>query len=149
MYPLTWEVFLDDVFLDGVRLPPSQFSTPDIQLSALIDTVRFLCLYLVSLAFTHYNYNQGNSLIRGPSDVVGIISSILGPEFPCNEPHTLAFSIGGQMFPVDPRDLIQPTYDNDASTCTTKLASANTPVVGRFLYSWSLGAPFLKRQVGC
>lgn len=52
------------------------------------------------------------------------------------------------MFPVDPRDLIQQVYDNDASTCTTQLSSANTPVVGRFLYSWSLGAPFLKGQVG-
>ena len=45
VYPYTWDVFLDDVFLDGVRLPRSQLSTPDIQLSALIDTVRFIYLY--------------------------------------------------------------------------------------------------------
>ena len=146
MYPLTWEVFLDDVFLDGVRLPRSQLSAPDIPLSALIDTVRLICLYPVSLPFAHYN--QGNSLIRGPSDIVDVITSTLGPEFPCNEPHTLAFSIGGKMFPVDPRDLIQQAFGNDASTCTTKLSSANTPVAGRFLFSWSLGAPFLKGQVG-
>ncbi|KAF8347580.1 aspartic peptidase domain-containing protein [Amanita rubescens] len=121
VYPMTWEVFLDDVYLDGQRLPRSQLSSPDIELSALIDT--------------------GNTFIRGPSDVVEFITSTLGPQFPCNEPHTLAFSIGGQMFPVDPRDLIQQV---DVSMCAATLSTANTPVVGRFLYSWSLGAPFLK-----
>lgn len=56
MYPLTWEVFLDDVYLDGQRLPPSQLSTPEIQLSALIDTVRILCiLYPVSLVLLIIN----------------------------------------------------------------------------------------------
>ncbi len=39
---MTWEVFLDDVYLDGQPLPRSQLSSPDIKLSALIDTVRFL-----------------------------------------------------------------------------------------------------------
>ncbi|KAK2459962.1 hypothetical protein APHAL10511_007968 [Amanita phalloides] len=124
VYPITWEVFLDDVYLDGRRLPPSQLSMPDIQLSALIDT--------------------GNSIIRGPLDVLDYITSILGNEFPCNEPHELSFSIGGKMFPVDPRDLIMQVYEDNVSICTAKLLSTTTPTIGRFLYSWSLGTPFLK-----
>jgi hypothetical protein len=39
VYPISWEIFLDDVFLDGERLPRSTLSSP-ISPSALIDTVR-------------------------------------------------------------------------------------------------------------
>lgn len=38
-YPITWEVFVDDVYLDGVKLPRSNLSSPLIAVSALIDTV--------------------------------------------------------------------------------------------------------------
>jgi hypothetical protein len=68
VYPYTWEVFLDDVFLDGVRLPRSQLSTPDIQLSALIDTVRFIYLYpvswllLITIRETHLSVDPLTSL---------------------------------------------------------------------------------------
>ncbi|KIL64999.1 hypothetical protein M378DRAFT_77450 [Amanita muscaria Koide BX008] len=124
VYPITWEVFLDDVYLDGIKLPRSQLTSPDIQLSALLDT--------------------GNSIIRGPSDVVQFITATLGSVFPCDEPHTLSFSIGGHLFPVDPRDFVFSVNDNDVSTCAMNIAPTNTPHTGGFLFSWSLGDPFLK-----
>ena len=40
VYPLVWEIPVDDVYLDGVKLPRSTLSPPSISLSALIDTVR-------------------------------------------------------------------------------------------------------------
>lgn len=43
-YPIAWEVFVDDVFLDGEKLPRSTLSPPSIALSALIDTVSGLSL---------------------------------------------------------------------------------------------------------
>lgn len=36
---MTWEVFMDDVYFDGLKLPRSALPSPNIQLSALIDTV--------------------------------------------------------------------------------------------------------------
>lgn len=39
LYPIAWEIPLDDVYLDGVKLARSMLST-DISLSALLDTVR-------------------------------------------------------------------------------------------------------------
>ncbi|KAF9002527.1 aspartic peptidase domain-containing protein [Cyathus striatus] len=122
-YPIAWEVFIDDVFLDGVRLPRSNLSSSTIELSALVDT--------------------GNSLIRGPEDVVQTIQSIIGSRFACNDPHTLAFQIGGKMFPVDPRDFIRQVYDHEVSTCASTVVSTDPPGNG-YLFSWSLGMPFLK-----
>ncbi|KAG6872207.1 hypothetical protein C0995_011970 [Termitomyces sp. Mi166 len=125
VYPISWEVFLDDVYLDGNKLPRSSLSPSTIALSTLVDT--------------------GNSLIRGPSDVVSTINFQLGGTFPCNEPHTLAFQIGGKMFPVDPRDFITQVNLDDVDSCTANLAATDPPQEGQFLYSWSLGDPFLKR----
>jgi len=128
VYPITWEIPLDDVYLDGVKLARSTLST-NISLSALLDT--------------------GNSIIRGPSDVVNTILTQLGGDgkgnFPCSDPHTLAFEFGGKMFPVDPRDFIQQTYNDSVATCSPTLAATDTPTIGSgYLYSWSLGDPFLK-----
>ena len=39
MYPLTWEVPLNDVYLDSVKLPKSTLSSPFISLSTLINNV--------------------------------------------------------------------------------------------------------------
>lgn len=39
LYPVTWEIPLDDVYLDGIKLARSAL-TPKISLSALLDTVR-------------------------------------------------------------------------------------------------------------
>jgi phytepsin len=39
LYPLAWEVPLDDVYLDGQKLPRSTLSPSDISLTALVDTV--------------------------------------------------------------------------------------------------------------
>ncbi|KAG1779953.1 aspartic peptidase domain-containing protein [Suillus placidus] len=126
-YPIAWEVPVDDVFLDGVKLPRSQLSSGNISLSALIDT--------------------GNSLIRGPPDVISYIQNMLGgPHFACSLPHTLAFQIGGRMFPVDPRDFINQVRSGNAQVCGANLAQTDVPVLGGggYLYSWSLGDPFLK-----
>lgn len=134
-FPITWEVFLDDVFLDGVVLPRSNLSSSTIKLSALVDT--------------------GNSLLRGPADVVSAIytslsggsvgGSPVSETFSCSTPHTLSFSIGGKLFPVDPRDFIRQAFVGDASRCTANLVSTDAPVEGKgYLYSWSLGDPFLK-----
>ncbi|KAF9500304.1 acid protease [Pleurotus eryngii] len=125
-YPMTWEVFMDDVYFDGVKLPRSALPSPNVQLSALIDT--------------------GNSLIRGPADVVANIFSKLGSnQFDCSVPHTLAFQINGTFFPVDPRDFITSVSRDSADKCFANLVETDTPVEGEnYLYSWSLGAPFLK-----
>ncbi|KZV76796.1 acid protease [Peniophora sp. CONT] len=123
-YPLAWEVPVDDVYLDGQRLPRSNLSSANIALTALIDT--------------------GSSLVRGPADVLALIYSRIGGEdYPCKAAHTLAFSIAGQLFPIDPRDFGSQSYDDSPATCTPALAPADPPG-GGFLYSWSLGDPFLK-----
>ncbi|THG96042.1 hypothetical protein EW026_g5721 [Hermanssonia centrifuga] len=124
IYPLVWEIPIDDVYFDDVKLPRSSLSPPSISLSALIDT--------------------GNSLIRGPQDVIAQIHSSLGGEdFDCGMPHNLTFQIGGKLFPVDPRDFIHQSFTDSVQQCTTALAVTDPPGDG-FLYSWSLGDPFLK-----
>jgi hypothetical protein len=125
-YPIAWEVFVDDVFLDGVRLPRSNLSSPSIELSALLDT--------------------GNSLLRGPDDVVQHIQNTIGTRFACNQPHTLSFQIGGKMFPVDPRDFIRQAQSDDVSLCGSTLTSTDPPGSG-YLFSWSLGMPFFEGGV--
>ncbi|KAF8628287.1 hypothetical protein AX17_005991 [Amanita inopinata Kibby_2008] len=127
VYPIAWEVFLDDVYFDGELLPRSKLFSADIQPSALVDT--------------------GNSLIRGPADIVDVIYTKVGRNFPCDKPHSLSFSIGGKLFPVDPMDFAQADEDNP-SKCSPKLVATDSPTVGGYLYSWSLGDPFLKRWVG-
>ncbi|KAH9476110.1 Cathepsin E-B [Psilocybe cubensis] len=126
VYPITWEVMLDGVFFDGELLPLSSLSDSSIQLSALIDT--------------------GNSLIRGPADVIDQIQKKLGVNglFPCSIPHTLAFKIGGQMFPVDPRDFVSQAFQNNVKTCSSNLVATDAPSVGGYQFGWSLGTPFLK-----
>jgi len=143
MYPMTWDVPIDDVLLDGQKLPRSTLSSPNISLSALIDTVGRSSLYSSNLYST---VAQGNSLIRGPLDVMQAIDASLGSTFPCSTPHTLTFQIGGKLFPVDPRDFITQADTNSVAACVTNLAPTDPPVEGKgFLHSWSLGDPFLKR----
>ncbi|KAH8809518.1 aspartic peptidase domain-containing protein [Flagelloscypha sp. PMI_526] len=112
-YPITWETYLHDVYLDGHKLPRSNLSSPAIPLSALVDT--------------------GNSLIRGPPNIVSHIYHILnrGPAetFPCDTPHMLAFEIGGRMFPVDPRDFISQAFENQVELCTANLVDTDVPVL--------------------
>jgi len=124
-YPIAWELFIDDVYLDGVRLPRSNLSSPNIKLSALVDT--------------------GNSLLRGPADVVNTINSRIGKIFPCSTPHTMAFSIGGKLFPIDPRDFATPATDGRLNGCVSNVVETDPPVEDRgYQYSWSLGDPFIK-----
>ncbi|KAK0493551.1 aspartic peptidase domain-containing protein [Armillaria luteobubalina] len=126
-YPINWEIFIDAVYLDGQKLNRSSLASSDIAVSGLIDT--------------------GNSLVRGPSDVIDAISTQLGgTEFPCSTPHTLAFQIGGKMFPIDPRDFINQAFADNVDVCAANIAVTDTPVLGGGgpLYSWCLGDPFLK-----
>ncbi|KAJ7489027.1 aspartic peptidase domain-containing protein [Mycena latifolia] len=126
-YPIAWELFVDDVYLDGARLPRSNLSSSNIKLSALVDT--------------------GNSLLRGPADVVAAITARLGNDgtFSCSTPHTLAFSIGGKLFPVDPRDFASQKFDGELADCIANVVETDAPVEGKgYQYSWSLGDPFLK-----
>ncbi len=76
---------------------------------------------------------------------------MVGENFDCSIPHNLSFEIGGVQFPVDPRDFAHPAsvipgtlYPNQLARCTTVLAATDPPGNGGFLYSWSLGDPFLK-----
>ncbi|KAM5543426.1 hypothetical protein V8D89_002677 [Ganoderma adspersum] len=136
-YPLRWEIPLDGVYLDGEKLADTTQKASGISqpsLSALIDT--------------------GNSLVRGPSDVVSSVlskvstvyaaNSSQSPVLPCASAHRLAFQIGGKLFPVDPRDFITQNTVHDASTCVAgNVVSTDAPSSGA-LFSWSLGDPFLK-----
>ena len=44
---MTWEISIDDVYLDGERLPRSKLSSPELRLSALVDTVSTSCFRTV------------------------------------------------------------------------------------------------------
>lgn len=124
IYPIAWEIPIDDVYLDENLLPRSNLSSPNILLSALIDT--------------------GNSIIRGPEDVVREMNRRIGTSFPCSEPHNLTFLIGGKPFPVDPRDFLLQERSNSVAHCISNVAATDPPAVGGYLFSWSLGIPFLK-----
>jgi hypothetical protein len=139
VYPFRWEIEIDGVFIDGKQMPQSTIPGNGIEttsVSALIDT--------------------GNSLIRGPSDVVqNILSSVSSvyttpqsvPTLPCSVPHSLAFQIGGKMFPVDPANFITPYMLGSAETCVaSELVATDPPSVGA-QFSWSLGDPFLKSNL--
>ncbi|KAJ6515323.1 aspartic peptidase domain-containing protein [Mycena sanguinolenta] len=141
VYPLRWEIELDGVFLDGVELAPSKVSTTGgvnaTAMSALIDT--------------------GNSILRGPSDVVQNILGKISPQYNPNTPnsalvacaqaHSLAFKIGGQMFPIDPRDLPSPVSQGNAANCVIdNIVATDAPGIGA-LFRWSLGDPFMKSNL--
>ena len=136
------------MYFDGVKLPRSALSPPTISFSALVDTVSVTVLYQCCSAVDVY---QGNSLIRGPQDIVQHIYALIGDSFDCSKPHNLSFQVGGVQFPVDPRDFAQPmpvrpgtVYPDNAARCSPALAATDPPREGGFLYSWSLGDPFLK-----
>ncbi|EIN13008.1 acid protease [Punctularia strigosozonata HHB-11173 SS5] len=136
VYPLRWEVELDAVFLDGQQLADTTQtgSLTGNSLSALIDT--------------------GNSLMRGPTDVVDNILSTISrayaknptadPTFSCSTPHTLAFQIGGKTFPIDPLDFLRQASTPAPNDCTaSNIVATDPPSVGA-TFSWSLGDPFFK-----
>lgn len=71
-------------------------------------------------------------------------NSNASPTFPCSTAHTLAFQIGGQMFPVNPLDFVSQSSPDDATTCVAdNIVSTDAPSSGA-LFEWSLGDPFLK-----
>ncbi|KAJ6585919.1 hypothetical protein B0H19DRAFT_428641 [Mycena capillaripes] len=101
--------------------------------------------------------DTGNSILRGPSDVVSNILGTISPSYtaddpnsailPCAKAHNLAFKIGGQMFPIDPRDLPSPVSTNDASSCMiNKIVGTDAPGPGA-LFRWNLGDPFMKSNL--
>ncbi|KAJ3771658.1 aspartic peptidase domain-containing protein [Lentinula raphanica] len=139
VYPFRWEIDIDGVYLDGKLLSnstiPATGGVDNQRVSALIDT--------------------GNSLIRGPSDVVSSILTTVSPNYnpasttsipslDCTAAHTLAFQIGGKMFPVDPRDFISDTKTTNTKTCEADNVVATDPPGVGALFRWSLGDPFLK-----
>ncbi|KAK7061365.1 peptidase A1 domain-containing protein [Favolaschia claudopus] len=141
VYPLRWEIDLDGVFLDGVEIPRSKIPTTGgvdaSRMSALIDT--------------------GNSILRGPSDVVQNILSTISPNYTPSDPnsatlacaraHNLAFKIGGKMFPVDPRDLPSTVAAKDAANCIVdNIVATDAPGIGA-LFRWNLGDPFMKSNL--
>ncbi|KAF8660913.1 hypothetical protein AX16_001541 [Volvariella volvacea WC 439] len=142
VYPFRWEIDIDGVFLDGQRIPDSRIpatgGVDSRRTSALIDT--------------------GNSLLRGPKDVVDNILSRVSDtynpsaadpiaELPCINPRTMAFQIGGKMFPVDPRDFIGQHRRGDVMTCVAdNLVSTDAPSIGA-TFRWSLGDPFLRSNL--
>ena len=99
---------------------------------------------------------QGNSIIRGPDDVVQDLLTTVDPSFgstsntatiPCLDAHTLAFQIGGQMFPVDPRDFTSQNKKGDVTTCiANNVVGTDAPSSGA-LFSWNLGDTFLKSNM--
>ncbi|GJJ14233.1 hypothetical protein Clacol_008496 [Clathrus columnatus] len=112
-YPLHWEIELDDVFIDGQPLPRSNLSTGPI--TALVDS--------------------GGSLIRTPADVFTSLNTILTGTptrvvFDCHTPHTLAFKIGGKMFPVDPRDFVRQAVSGNIDLCSPEVVSTDPPQTG-------------------
>jgi hypothetical protein len=144
IYPFRWEIPLDGVYLDGQRLADSSITGSGINstsVTALIDT--------------------GNSLIRGPNDVVRNILSDVSPAYStsissdpkaqallsCSTSHSLAFQIGGKMFPVDPRDFISSAQDGDTTDCLANKVVPSDPPSKGALFSWSLGDPFFKSNV--
>ncbi|EIW52125.1 acid protease [Trametes versicolor FP-101664 SS1] len=141
VYPLRWEVELDGVFLDDKILSVSSqqaVGIPNPSLSALIDT--------------------GNSILRGPNDVVSNILSTVSPAFaadssaqptfPCTDAHSLMFQIGGVRFPVDPRDFVSQASGSDgqAACAAGNIVATDAPRSGS-LFSWNLGDPFLKSNL--
>ncbi|EAU86301.1 hypothetical protein CC1G_08025 [Coprinopsis cinerea okayama7 len=142
VYPFRWEIDIDGVYLNGRRLPdstiPARNGMDSRRNSALLDT--------------------GNSILRGPEDVVNNILTTVSPNFdpdnanslpsfPCQIPQTLAFEIGGKMFPIDPRDFIGQIEPNNARDCVAdNLVSTDAPTISA-LYRWSLGAPFFRSNL--
>ncbi|KJA24015.1 hypothetical protein HYPSUDRAFT_65826 [Hypholoma sublateritium FD-334 SS-4] len=136
-----WEIEIDGVFLEGQRLPESTTPANGVdseRVSALIDT--------------------GNSLLRGPEDVVVKILQTLSPRFdpnvagsvpsvPCGMAPALSFQIGGQMFPIDPRDFVSQLDPEDAVACQAdNLVPTDPPSYGN-LFRWSLGTPFFRSNL--
>lgn len=141
---------MDEVYFNDAKLPRSMLSPSSISLSALLDTV--CCISILADKRSHRSLAQGNSLIRGPKDVVKhIMSQFDEPDysFDCSVAHNLSFVIGGVTFSVDPRDFAVPMSANSTGNprCTPAVVATDPPGNGGFLYSWSLGDPFLKSYV--
>ncbi|KIY73968.1 acid protease [Cylindrobasidium torrendii FP15055 ss-10] len=142
VYPYRWEIEIDGVYLNGVKLDASTENATDgvdtSKVSALIDT--------------------GNSILRGPSDVVNNILTRVSPGYdatdttskptlPCAQPHNLSFLIGGKQFPVDPRDFIGAASSGNATECVASKVVATDPPSRGSLFRWSLGDPFFKSNL--
>jgi len=143
-----WEIPLDDVILNGQKLPKPDLSSG---YTALIDSVS---ISESSEAKLTRRLLQGTSFLAGPNDLVSSIyttisgssastsSSNDGPPIPCNVPVHLSFVIGGKEFPVDPRDFL--SAQDNANDCTAgSILPTDAPGPGA-LMSWILGDPFMK-----
>ena len=108
---------------------------------------QFFPQFITLLCLTSTFSFKGSSLIRGPEDVIQYIIGQLGNggRYPCTHSHSLAFSIGGQLFPVDPRDFASQALPNSVEACSPNIVGTDPPYVGGYQFSWILGIPFLKR----
>ncbi|KAJ3512881.1 hypothetical protein NLJ89_g3267 [Agrocybe chaxingu] len=95
--------------------------------------------------------DTGTSLIIAPeADVEAIHQAIPGARYdgggwtvPCNLTTSLSFKIGGQSFPIDPRDIAFYPIDEDSTECMSGIAVGG---VGPFYLDneWLVGDVFLK-----
>jgi hypothetical protein len=95
IYPVTWEVFVDDVCIDGEVLPQSNLSSASDSEHSSSHALKYLPIVssirkLIDSGSIRRQYTNG--LLSG------------GDPFPCSIPHTLAFVIGEQIFPLEPRE---------------------------------------------
>ncbi|KAJ8089250.1 hypothetical protein PM082_014498 [Marasmius tenuissimus] len=143
-YPFRWEIELEGVFFNGQPVANSKIPAGS-NLPAAAASKTFALI------------DTGNSLLRGPKDVV---DDILGrasrnyrpgtansATFPCTQAQKLEFQIGGKRFPIDPRDFIGETSVGDTTTCVAdNLVETDAPSFGA-TFRWSLGDPFFKSNL--
>ncbi|PIL23219.1 hypothetical protein GSI_14528 [Ganoderma sinense ZZ0214-1] len=119
--PLHWEVEIDAVFLDGNLLPGSSLVP---KVTATVDTTA--------------------TATGGPKDAVDTILAAISSTPPaCNGSHTLSFQIGGKLFSIAPQDLVTPTRRG----CAVNVETIDSLSSNSTLYSWRLGAPFLRSNL--
>ncbi|KAF8530168.1 acid protease [Hysterangium stoloniferum] len=140
-FPLRWEVAIDDIFLDGQKLPQPTLPAGT-GYTALIDSASF-CI----------------SMIPCPSNVFNAIYNAISTDsvhiddvhatFSCSTPVNLTFIIGGKPFPVDPRDFLgqQVSPDSPPQCSTAGTVSIGDPPAPRGLFSWILGTVFMKSNL--
>ncbi|KAM5543418.1 hypothetical protein V8D89_002669 [Ganoderma adspersum] len=119
--PIHWEVEVDAIFLDGNPLPGSS-QIPKV--TAVVDTT--------------------TATTGGPKDAIDTILAAISSTTPaCNGSHTLSFQIGGKLFPVAPQDLVTKTTRG----CAVNVEAIDSPRSNLTLYSWRLGAAFLRSNL--
>ncbi|KAF8530169.1 aspartic peptidase domain-containing protein [Hysterangium stoloniferum] len=130
-FPIGWEVAIDDIFLNGQKLPQPTLPTGT-GYTALIDSASF-CISMTPCPSNVCNKRE-HHFLRVPTT---------------HTPVNLTFIIGGKSFPVDPRDFLgQQTSPDSPPQCTpdSTLLITDPPSPGA-LHSWILGTVFMNTFV--